>query len=55
MWRFIAGSSTIDNEGKAVYSGIVDESLRLDIVIGLLASKSSAIVDTISNEFHSRI
>ena len=50
------GSSTIDNEGKTVYTGIVDESSRLDIVIGLPASgKSSAIVDTISNEFHSRI
>ena len=50
------GSAAVDNEGKTVYTGIVDKSSRLDLVIGLPASgKSSAIVDTISSEFHSRI
>lgn len=50
------GSATLDKDGKTHYDGIVDRKSHLDIVIGLPASgKSSAIVDTISNEFHSRV
>lgn len=50
------GSVTIDENGKTSYNGSVERNARLDIVIGLPASgKSSAIVDTISNEFHSRV
>lgn len=50
------GSATIDETGKTQYNGIVDRNSRLDIVIGLPASgKSSAIVDTLSEEFHSKI
>lgn len=50
------GSAEVDNDGKVSYTGDVSKSSRLDIVIGLPASgKSSAIVDTISNEFHSRV
>lgn len=50
------GSATIDEVGKTQYNGIVDKNSRLDIVIGLPASgKSSAIVDTLSEEFHSKI
>lgn len=50
------GSATLDKNGKTNYDGIVDRKSHLDIVIGLPASgKSSAIVDTISNEFHSRV
>jgi len=50
------GSATIDKKGKTHYDGVVENNSHLDIVIGLPASgKSSAIVDTISNEFHSRV
>jgi predicted ABC-type ATPase len=50
------GSATIDKDGKVSYTGIVDKESRLDIVIGLPASgKSSAIVDDISKEFHSKV
>lgn len=49
-------ASGLDETGRMTYNGIVDKNSRLDIVIGLPASgKSSAIVDTISQEFHSRI
>lgn len=50
------GSATLDIDGKINYDGIVERKSHLDIVIGLPASgKSSAIVDTISNEFRSRV
>ncbi len=39
-----------------VYNGIVNKCSRLDVIIGLPGSgKSSALTDTISQEFHSRI
>ena len=50
------GSANIDENGKTVYNGDVSKGHRLDIVIGLPASgKSSAIADTISHEFSSRV
>ena len=50
------GSATVDENGKTQYNGIVDKDARLDIIIGLPASgKSSAIVDNISQEFHSKL
>lgn len=50
------GSAVVDENGKMVYNGIVNKCSRLDVIIGLPGSgKSSAITDTISNEFHSRI
>lgn len=50
------GSVNIDIAGKYEYNGIVDKGHRLDIVIGLPASgKSSAVVDDISQEFHSLV
>ena len=50
------GSAEVDENGKTVYNGDVSKGHRLDIVIGLPASgKSSAIADTISHEFSSRV
>lgn len=50
------GSAVIDESGKTEYTGDVDKKSRLDIIIGLPASgKSSAIVDVISQEFHSKL
>ena len=50
------GSTVIDSNGRVQYNGDVRNNSRLDIVIGLPgAGKSSAIVDVISNEFHSKI
>lgn len=50
------GAAVLDAAGRIRYDGDVRKGSRLDIVIGLPASgKSSAIVDTISQEFHSRI
>lgn len=50
------GTATIDLNDRIQYNGNVSKDSRLDIVIGLPASgKSSAIVDVISHEFHSRI
>lgn len=50
------GSATVDENGKTQYNGSVDKDARLDIIIGLPASgKSSAIVDNISQEFHSKL
>lgn len=50
------GAAAIDEEGATVYNGKVEQGSRLDIVIGLPASgKSSAVVDKLSSEFHSRI
>ncbi len=46
----------IDKNGKVQYNGNVSKEAHLDIVIGLPGSgKSSALVDVISQEFHSRI
>ena len=48
--------SGVDEKGKPVYNGIVENNSRLDIVIGLPASgKSSAIVNSISTEYKSRL
>lgn len=50
------GSAEIDSEGKVTYNGNVRNDSRLDIVIGLPASgKSSALVDVLSAEYHSRV
>ena len=50
------GSAEVDNEGRESYTGYVSKSSRLNIVIGLpVSGKNSAIADTISNEFHSRV
>lgn len=50
------GSAAIDENGKIHYNETVEQGSRLDIVIGLPASgKSSAIVDVISQEFHSKV
>ena len=50
------GAAVIDEAGKTQYNGDVALGKRLDIVIGLPASgKSSAIVDNLSEEFHSRV
>ena len=50
------GSALIDKDGNVNYNGVVEQNCRLDIVIGLPASgKSSAIVDVLSEEFHSRV
>ena len=50
------GSAVIDGSGETEYTGNVDKNSRLDIIIGLPASgKSSAIVDVISQEFHSKL
>ena len=51
------GSATeLDSEGNMQYNGYIERDSRLDIVIGLPASgKSSAIVDRLSQEFHSRL
>ncbi|MBE6035626.1 MAG: hypothetical protein E7222_13155 [Clostridiales bacterium] len=46
----------VDERGKTLYNGVVEQGGRLDIVIGLPASgKSSVIVDSLSEQFHSRI
>lgn len=48
--------SGVDEHGRTLYNGNVNKDSRLDIVLGLPASgKSSAIVNTISKEFHSRV
>ena len=50
------GSARIDEQGINVYNGNVNKESRLDIVIGLPGSgKSSAIVNTISAEFNSKV
>ncbi len=50
------GAAGIDESGRVVYNKNVRKNSLLDIVIGLPASgKSSAIVNTISSEFHSRV
>lgn len=50
------GTATIDDGGEVRYNGYVAKESRLDIIIGLPASgKSSAIVDTLSQEFKSRV
>ncbi|MGN0437529.1 MAG: LPD25 domain-containing protein, partial [Lachnospiraceae bacterium] len=50
------GSVMIDENGKVIYNGDVEKNSRLDIVIGLPASgKSSAIVNSLSSEFHSKV
>ena len=50
------GAAGIDESGRIVYTCKVKKGSRLDIVIGLPASgKSSAIVNNLSSEFHSRI
>ncbi len=51
------GSATdLDSDGNMQYNGYIERDSRLDIVIGLPASgKSSAIVDSLSQEFHSRL
>lgn len=50
------GNILVDENGDTVYNKNVERGSRLDIVIGLPASgKSSAIVDTLSAEFHSRV
>lgn len=50
------GAAVIDSNGKVQYNGDVSKNSRLDIVIGFPGSgKSTAIVDVISNEFHSQI
>lgn len=50
------GAAVIDSNGKVQYNGVVSKNSRLDIVIGFPGSgKSTAIVDVISNEFHSQI
>ncbi|MGN0496924.1 MAG: LPD1 domain-containing protein [Lachnospiraceae bacterium] len=49
-------SGRLDREGKMIYDGDVSKGSRLDIVIGLPgAGKSSALVDIISQEFHSKV
>lgn len=49
-------SGRLDREGKMIYDGDVSRGSRLDIVIGLPgAGKSSALVDIISQEFHSKV
>lgn len=54
MWGM--GAATVDEAGKTQYNGDISLNKRLDIVIGLPASgKSSAIVDSLSEEFHSRV
>lgn len=51
-----SGSAVIDSNGRVQYNGNVSNNARLDIIIGLPgAGKSSAIVNIISNEFHSQI
>jgi len=48
--------SGIDENGNLTYNGNIENNSRLDIVIGLPASgKSSAIVNTLSTEYKSRI
>jgi len=50
------GKVIVDSEGNTLYNGRVERNSRLDIVIGLPASgKSSAIANSISNEFHSKV
>lgn len=51
------GSATeLDSDGHMQYNGYVERDARLDVVIGLPASgKSSAVVDVLSQEFHSRV
>lgn len=50
------GNPLVDSDGNTLYNNDVDQGSRLDIVIGLPASgKSSAIVDTISQEQHSML
>ncbi len=52
----MGSASGPDANGKMTYQGDIRKEARLDIVIGLPASgKSSALVDVISQEFHSRI
>ena len=49
------GSAVKDGDNVR-YAGQVEQNARLDIVIGLSASgKSSALVDVLSQEFHSRV
>lgn len=50
------GSAVKDGNDKAEYTGNIHQNARLDIVIGLSASgKSTALVDVLSEEFHSRV
>ena len=51
-----SASGYLDENGKMIYDGDVRKGSRLDIVIGLpAAGKSSALVDVISQEFHSKV
>jgi len=50
------GNLMKDNDDNTIYKDPVDKGRRLDIIIGLPASgKSSAILNTISHEFHSKL
>lgn len=50
------GKLVVDNDGNTLYTGTVETNSSLDIVIGLPASgKSSAIVNSLSNEFYSKV
>lgn len=51
-----SASGRLDKDGKMIYDGDVRKGSRLDIVIGLPgAGKSSALVNVISQEFHSKV
>lgn len=56
MEKLGSASGRLDKGGKMIYDGDVRKGSRLDIVIGLPgAGKSSALVDIISQEFHSKV
>lgn len=56
MDKLGSASGRLDKNGKMIYDGDVRKGSRLDIVIGLPgAGKSSALVDVISQEFHSKV
>ncbi|MBR1853925.1 MAG: hypothetical protein IJ794_12420 [Lachnospiraceae bacterium] len=50
------GADFIDENGKTAYIGNVERGSRLDIVIDQpVSGKSSALVDVISQKFHSKL
>lgn len=56
MEKLGSASGQLDKDGKMIYDGNVRKGSRLDIVIGLPgAGKSSALVDILSQEFHSKV
>lgn len=56
MEKLGSASGQLDKDGKMIYDGDVRKGSRLDIVIGLPgAGKSSALVDILSQEFHSKV